>query len=136
MRPFNLSLIETKERRKLSGRQRFIYSQEIMCIFEDFPCRCPAHTIELACRITASNCMKCQKRLPLLLGERDSVNGYVTPLSSCTRKHPYLLTKVLSVCQKEDKNVRITTQNVDLLVPSCCCVSGMQYYSSICLLMI
>ena len=44
--------------------------------------------------------------------------------------------KLDAVCQKEDKNVRITTQNVDLLVPSCCCVSGMQYYSSICLLMI
>ena len=93
-------------------------------------------TIELACCITASYGMKCQKRLPLLLGERDSVNWYVTPLSSCTRVHPYLLTKLLSVCQKEDKNVRITTQNVDLLVPSCCCVLGMQYYSRICLFMI
>ena len=46
--------------------------------------------------------MKCQKRLPLLLGKWDSVNWYVTPLSSCTRKNPYLLTKLLSVCQKEE----------------------------------
>ena len=28
MRPFNLSLIETKERRKLSGRQRFTYGKD------------------------------------------------------------------------------------------------------------
>ena len=28
MRPFNLSLIETKEHRKLNGRQRFIYGKD------------------------------------------------------------------------------------------------------------
>ena len=28
MRLFNLSLIETKERQKLSGRQRFIYGKD------------------------------------------------------------------------------------------------------------
>ena len=65
----------------------------------------------------------------LFLGERDSVNWYVTPFSWCTRKHPYLLTKLLSVCQKDYKmkNVCITTQNVNSLVPCCYCVSGMQH---------
>ena len=51
--------------------------QEVRCIFEDFLCtEGLSHTIELACRITASIGMKCRKRLPLLLGERDSANWY------------------------------------------------------------
>ena len=70
--PGDFRLIKVIGHASFASSAVFLFStfrHEVTYIFEDFPRRCLAHTIELTCRITAGIGMKCQKRLPLLLYE-------------------------------------------------------------------